>query len=195
MPHIEYHEKSLRACLWAWTASAFVLLTLAGLARAEKPALTEYQVKAAFLFNFVKFVEWPAASFSRADAPLVIGVVGEDPFGEDLDRILRNKFINNRPLKLKRFPSGQDATGCQLVFVSRSEKARLAEIVRALKGSSVLLVSEMEGFLEVGGMIRFYLDSDNVRFEINPRSVERTGLKMSSKLLGVAKVVSVEANP
>jgi YfiR/HmsC-like len=196
VPHIVQHGwKSLRSCLWVWTASATVLLTLSGQARAEKPDLTEYQVKAAFLFNFVKFVEWPAASFSRADEPLVIGVVGEDPFGDDLDRILRNKSINNRPLKLKRCQNGQNPTGCHLVFISQSEKARMPEIVRSLKGSSVLLVSELEGFLELGGMIRFYLDSNNVRFEINPRSAERAGLKISSKLLGVAKVVRVEANP
>jgi hypothetical protein len=196
MPYVVQHGwKSLRSCLWAWTASAVVLLTLSGVVRAEKPDLTEYQVKAAFLFNFVKFVEWPAASFRCADEPLVIGMVGEDPFGDDLDRILRNKSINDRPLKLKRFQSGQDPTGCHLVFISRSEKARLPEIMRALKGSNVLLVSELEGFLELGGMIRFYLDSSKVRFEINPRSAESAGLKMSSKLLGVAKVVRVEANP
>jgi hypothetical protein len=196
MPQVEHDGwKSLRSCLWACTASAIALLTVSGLAGAEKPNPTEYQVKAAFLFNFVKFVEWPVASFSRADAPLVIGVLGEDPFGEDLDRILRNRSINGHALQLKRFPSGQDPAGCHLVFISESEKARAPEVVRTLRASNVLLVSELEGFLELGGMIRFYLESDTVKFEINPRSAERAGLKMSSKLMGVAKVVRVEANP
>ena len=170
-------------------------LALIGADNPDKPALTDYQVKAAFLFNFGKFVEWPGLEFSPGTAPLVVGVLGEDPFGPMLDRTLQGKTINGHPLILKRFQHGADPAGCHVLFISASEKEGMTEMVRALAGRSVLLVSETESFLECGGMINFYIESNSVKFAINIESTQRAGLRISSKLLSVAKVVKVKPKP
>jgi hypothetical protein len=170
-------------------AAGFALVRAAS---PEKAALTEYEVKAAFLFNFAKFVDWPGSELRRGNAPMVLGVLGEDPFGEVLDRILQAKQINKHPLILKRFQCGADPTGCHVLFISASEKDRLPEIVRAFEGRAVLLVSETDRFLECGGMINFYIESASVKFAINLEAAQRSGLRISSKLLSVAKVVNVQ---
>ena len=158
-------------------------------AEGGRPALTEYQVKAAFLYNFAKFVEWPQASFKEAGAALVIGILGQDSFGEVLDRTVENKLINGRPIKVKRFGVDEDPGDCHLLFISRSEAERMGEVLSRLRGRSVLLVGETDGFLELGGMISFYLEDQRVRFTVNLDAAEGVRLKISSKLLGVAKVV------
>jgi hypothetical protein len=164
-----------------------VLLCVCGQAApSSKP--TEYQVKAAFLFNFAKFVEWPPQSFRRADGPLCIGILGEDPFGPVLDKTVQNKTVNGHALTLRRLKRGQDPTGCHVLFISRSEQGQAAELIAQLKGQSVLLVSEIDDFLEAGGMIRLYLETDSVKFAINPGAVEQAGLSASSKLLAIAKI-------
>jgi YfiR/HmsC-like len=161
-------------------------------ARSAGLVAREYDLKAAYLFNFTKFIEWPEASFNGPAAPLVVGLLGDDPFGDVLDETVRGKAINHHPLVVKRFKHGEDPVGCQVLFISRSERDRLPEIVRALHGQGVLLVSDMDEFLERGGMITFFLDADRLKFAINPESAEQAGLKISSKLLGLAKVVMPE---
>lgn len=153
-------------CLWAQTAS-------------------EYEVKAAFLYKFASFVEWPPES---ASASMCIAVVGQDPFGAALDEVVRGKSINGRGFLIKRFKSGQDATGCQIVFISASEKSRMHSILDRMRGISILTVSDVPGFCQDGGMIDFDLSDQKVHFEVNPAAAERARLKVSSKLLGVAKI-------
>ena len=148
--------------------------------------VNEYQVKAVFLYNFARFVEWPA---DPPTVPIVIGILGEDPFGNALEETVRGKTINGHELAVKHLKSGQEARGCQIVFVASSERRRLRPLLASLGGAGVLTVGETEGFAESGGIISFTLEDDRVRFEINVDAAQRAGLKISSKLLSLAKVV------
>jgi hypothetical protein len=155
-----------------------------GHAQEAKP--TEYQIKAAFLFNFAKFVQWPQTAFAGETAPFVIGILGENPFHEDLARMIRNKTVDEHPVLVREIRSPPEATNCHILFVSNSEKNRLPEIIKSLKGASVLTVAEMEHFTENGGMIDFILESGKIRFEINNEAAANAGLRISSKLLSLA---------
>lgn len=160
------------------------LLLLAGSAA----AVSEYQVKAAFLLNFGKFVEWPPESFAE-DRTLQICVLGEDPFGEDLDATLSGRSVGRNPVKPHRVASPAAARSCEIVFVSRSERHRTDEIVAALRGRPVLLVGEVERFARRGGMINFVEVDQKIRFEINEEAAKRAGLRISSQLLKLATIV------
>ena len=172
--------------------AALVLILIVGSGRILRAdADGEYEVKAAFLYKFVNFVEWPPES---KDQVLCIGIIGEDPFGGALDLAVKGKPINGREFSIQRFKPGREVTGCQIVFISASEKKRVRSILDQLEGISILTVSEVPGFCEAGGMVNFELLNERVRFEINPEAAERVRLKLSSKLLNVAKVVR-EAKP
>jgi len=152
-------------------------------------ALSEYQVKAAYLFNFLKFVEYPNESFTDPLAPIVIGVVGDDPFGNALPQVVIGKTVQGRDLVIRIYRAGEDLRGAHILFISSSEKKRLPMILSGLRGSSVLTVADTEGFLEAGGMIQFQSENNRVRFAINVDATSRAKLKMSSKLLSLARVV------
>jgi len=154
-------------------------------------AVKEYEIKAVFLFNFAQFVEWPATAFADEASPVVIGVLGEDPFGEALDRAVQNETVKNRKVLVKRFRHLAELKGCHILFVSRSEKARLPQILEALKGQSVLMVGDMPDFTERGGVINFLLRANKVRFEINLRAAEDAELKISTKLIELGSIVGV----
>ncbi len=149
----------------------------------------EYEVKAAYLYNFAKFVEWPEKALLNSTAPIVLCVYGEDPFGRALDETVKGKSVNNRDLAIHRAKSLQELKRCQVVFIDGAEGKRLPEILRELQGSSVLVVGESSGFAEQGGQIQFQLEDNKVRFSINVDAVERAHLKISSKLLALAKIV------
>ncbi len=163
---------------------------IAAFAYAEgQQAPTEYQVKAAYLFNFLKFVVWPDGSFADPLAPIVIGVVGEDPFGSTLPQVVTGKTVQGRDLVIRNYRTGENLRGAQILFISASERKHLPAILSSLRGSSVLTVADMEGFLDAGGMIQFVNENDRVRFAINVEATTQGRLKMSSKLLSLAKVV------
>lgn len=166
---------------------AAALCSAAGASEAQSP--TEYQVKAAFLYNFAKFVEWPARSFPMAGAPFTLCVVGEDPFGSDLEEITQGKTVNERKLVTRRVKKTQEREPCHILFISPSEEERLGEILRAVGNSSVLTVSDIEKFSQSGGIIRFTQDGNKIRFEINLDAAERAGLRISSRLLKLARIV------
>jgi len=149
----------------------------------------EYDLKAAFLFNFAKFIEWPAGSFTSPQSVFTICVLGRDPFGHALDDNLQGKMIRNQHLAVRRLKDKTEARSCQMVFVSSSESAQLAEILESVRGASVLLVGETNGFAAAGGTIELTLEGNRVRFTINTDAVGRTGLIFSSKLLVLAKLV------
>lgn len=163
-----------------------VLVLAVGGVRADEFQPSEYQLKAAFLFNFAKFVEWPAGAFPEARSPIIIGVLGDNPFGSELERTIRDKTVNERPLQIKEFRSAAEARGCHVLFVGNSEKKRLPEVIEGLRGTSVLTVGEAENFIESGGMIGFVREGNKVRFQINDRAARGAGLKISSKLLNLA---------
>jgi hypothetical protein len=183
----EFFGMAGKACSLIVLFAAFVVASSTTNAYAQ-PQTREYEVKAAFLYNFAKFVEWPAEVFQETGAVIIIGVLGEDPFGTSLETI-EGKTIEGRKVVTKRFRSARDAQVSHILFISSSEKDRLAEVVKSLKGIRVLTVGETERFVEVGGIINLYIESNKVRFEINVDSAERAGLKISSRLLGLAKVV------
>ena len=155
----------------------------------QAQSATEYQVKAAFLFNFAKFVEWPADAFASADAPLQICVLGQDPFGHDFEQAIEEKTVIGHRLEIIH-PSGlPQAKACQIIFVAASEGPHLREILRALRGASVLTVGDSAGFARMGGIINFVLDDSRVRFEINLQAADRAHVKLSARLLMVARLI------
>jgi len=176
---------SLTQVLWAL---GLVMLLLSG-AHAQSPTAGEYQVKAAFLYNFAKFVEWPPGSFSGANAPYKICVLGRDPFGQDLRDITADKSLNGRRFEVNHVTDLQQARGCLILFICSSELGQMKQILGALRGSGVLTVGDTKGFAEMGGMINFVLENNRVQFEVNRKAAEESGLKISSKLLTVAKLV------
>jgi hypothetical protein len=145
----------------------------------------EYQVKAAFLLNFAKFVEWPANAFAAPDAPITICILGDDPFGGVLDQIVEGESIDGRKIAVRRMKRPSASQACQILFVSKSEKAFSTSEL----GPGVLTVGEGEGFLAHGGVIAFVIEDRRVRFDVGKSAAEKAGLKLSSKLLRVARSV------
>jgi hypothetical protein len=170
------------ACLWlagGWAAAA-----------ESSGGVGEYQVKAAFLYNFTKFTDWPPGAFPSNNAPLVIGIVGEDPFGQVLDDLVRGEVVRGRPLVVKRLRADEDLRSCHVVFICRSEKERLPALLSRLKGSPVLTVGDFNGFAQQGGMVNLLLVNKTVKMEINQAPAVEAGLQLSSKLLKLARLVT-----
>jgi hypothetical protein len=165
------------------------LLLFMGQEGGAQDALSEYQVKAAYLFNFLKFVDWPEDAFADPLAPIVIGVVGDDPFGNALPQVVIGKTVQGRDLVIRIYRTGEDLRGAHILFISASERKRLPTILSSLRGTSVLTVADTAGFLDAGGMIQFLNENERVRFAINVDATSRAKLKVSSKLLSLAKAV------
>ena len=155
---------------------------------AEDQVADEYPVKAAFLFNFAKFVEWPADVFKGHDDPFAICVLGQNPFGSVLEDIVRDKTVANRGFVVRGVANAQQATKCQIVFVTASERKRFHSLLDELKGHSILTVGEAEDFTANGGVINFKLKEARVRIEIDTGAAERAKLRISSKLLSLAEI-------
>lgn len=166
-------------------------MVAAGLSASSAPAQTvpdEYQVKAAYVLNFARFVEWPTDALS-ASSPIVIAIVGDDPFGGALEEVLRGKSANGHPIQLRHLSGNEALTGCQIVFISTSEEPRLPEILRRLGHNSVLTVSDIDRFSLRGGVVEFRMVGNRVRFDINRAPAIAAQLTISSKLLSVARAV------
>ena len=157
---------------------------------AQTTAAPEYQVKAVFLFNFAQFVEWPPEAFHEAQSPLVIGVLGEDPFGSYLDETTRGEKVNNRPLVVQRYHRVEEVKTCHILFISRSETERLEPILGSFRGRNVLTAGDAVGFAQRGGMIRFVTEKNKIRLRINLEAVKAASLTISSKLLRPAEIVA-----
>lgn len=177
------------------TLCATWLLLLIGLlqngATWSATATPEYQLKAVFLFNFTQFVEWPPQSFADVDSPLVIGVLGNDPFGPYLDETVRGETINGRPLTVQRYNDLSNIKNCHVLFISRSEATHLAQILAALKGKSILTVSDADNFNRDGGIIRLATVDNKIRLRIALEAAKAANLTISSKLLRPADIVAV----
>jgi hypothetical protein len=166
----------------------FLLIGATGNTGAET-SLPEYQVKALFLLNFVKYVDWPVEAFPDASASIVIGVLGENTIGEELDNAVKDKNINGRKIVIHRIAHVENLNQCHILFISNSEKKHLNEIFAKTKTRPVLTVGETEHFAQQGGIINFVKKEGKVRLEINADSAVQSGLQISSKLLNVADVV------
>ncbi len=167
-----------------------VILPDTNLAQAQSDGSREYQIKAAFLFNFAQFVTWPRSSFPDPDAPFCIGILGDDPFGPALDETIHGEEIDRHRMAVVRGQSIDDLKDCQMIFVSRSEEGRVGEILSELGSRPVLTISEVESFTRSGGDINFYLSDGKVHFEINASSAQHCGLKISSQLLNLGRIVA-----
>lgn len=151
---------------------------------------TEYQVKAAFLFNFLKFVEWPDDPGADPHGKWVIGFIGESPIGDELTRLAEGKNVLGRELQVKKFQAADNLRACNILFIGTMEKKHLATILEELRGSSVLTVADMDNFIGSGGMIQFVVEDARVRVAIDAGAAGRARLKVSSKLLSLARVVT-----
>jgi hypothetical protein len=165
----------------------FVLMTTL---QASPSTPTEYDIKAVFMLNFTRFIEWPVIDGLPANQPLVIGVIGEDPFGHRLDEVIRGEKVNNRSVVVKRLAQLDGGIGCTAVFISRSEKPRLAPILQRLKGWPVLTVSDIPEFAQQGGMVELVSEKGKIRLHINVDEAKAAHLAISSKLLRPAQIVS-----
>jgi hypothetical protein len=178
--------------------SLVVLLALAGsipattlLAQEEEASISrEYRIKAAYLYQFGRYVEWPDKAFSGPDAPFVIGVLGESPVIADLEQIARIKKIQNRAVEIRRFASAADVRACNILFVPATLTAEAqAAVLRKVTGRNMLLVGDSADFLDGGGVVQFTTEENNIRIAIARKAADREGLKISAKLLQVARIV------
>ena len=160
--------------------------------RAQPAVAPEYQLKAVFLFHFAQFVQWPRQAFPEPDSPLIIGVLGADPFGPLLDQIVSGQTVNHRRLVVRRFRDVEQVDGCHILFIARTSPADLRQILNALRGKSVLTVGDMAGFARQGGMIGFVTEDNRIRFRINLQAAKAAHLTLSSLLLRPAEIVAGE---
>jgi len=183
--------RARQASLQFSIAALTVLLFIGGVrwVSAQSNISSEYQVKAAFLFHFAQFVDWPPEAFKDAGAPLTYCTVGEDPFRGALDASMSGKTIDGRPVRVLHFKLGQEVQTCQILFLGAPEKKSLAATLVNLGASPVLTVGESQNFIEQGGMIGFLWEDNKVHFEINLEAAERAKLKISARLLTLAKTV------
>ena len=171
---------------------AWGLLSVAGLhAQSAKP--TDYDVKAAYLFNFGRFIEWPTQVTTSRNEHFTVCVLGRDPFGPGLDSTLAGETIGGKSVVAKRISNPQESDDCRIIFLSPAEGGHLKKIVAELDKKAVLTVSDMPEFAQLGGMIQFVLEGKKVRFEVNLAATQRAGLTLSSELLKVA--TTVRKNP
>jgi YfiR/HmsC-like len=169
---------------------AFVQASGMNLVSAQGSSPNEYAVKAAFLFHFAQFVEWPEGALSEANSPLVYCTIGEDPFQGALEASFKGKVIGTHPLQVRHLKEASEAQGCHVVFIGKAMKRkRISEELASLKRNPVLTVGETNQFVEDSGMIGFCVAENKIRFDINLEAAESARLKISARLLTLAKTV------
>lgn len=176
----------MRGCRTLCVLALFTVLTSA-VVPTQSPR-SEYELKAVFLFHFTQFIEWPDSAFSSPHEPLVIGILGSNPFRSYLDEIVKNEVVKGHPLVIRPYRDIQEIRKCHILFISASENQKIEEYIKYLKGRSVLTVSDLPGFVNRGGMIRFIREGNKVRFIVNPEAARTAGLNISSKLLNLAVI-------
>lgn len=169
-----------------------IAMTMSGSATSDAQVLDEYQVKAAFLYNFAKFIDWPPNSLRSPDHPFTVCVLRHNPFGPALENVIHGKSIQGRPLVFRQIPDIDRCGACQILFISASEARRFGSLPDSFKRSGILTIGETPGFASNGGVINFKIEDARVRFEINIDAAERAQLHISSKLLGLARIVRSE---
>ena len=176
----------VRGCHCRWLVLALLALSLS-LSAAE----SEADIRAAFLYNFAKFVTWPEATFARADSPLVIGIIGPYDFGQSL-KVLEGKQIHGHPVLVRRLLDNQGLAGCHMLFIGQLNDEQNRVILQSLHGKAVLTVGDNARFLTLGGMIYLYRESDVMRFNVHHKLATDCGLTVSARLLAVAKVTTMD---
>src|SRR5258706_14197193 len=172
------------------TIAIAILPSLGLQAQAQDSSVSsEYLIKAGFIYNFANLVQWPANAFAQPDSPIVIGILGEDPFGTVLDAVLAGKRVNGREFLVKRLKSIVDLKECHILFVSSSEIAHSTEAIHLVKGMPILTIGEIPGFAKRGGIINLVLEDNKVHFEVNVEAAKEADLTISSRLLALARIV------
>jgi hypothetical protein len=174
-----------RRALWLRGALLLLMGALCGLSA----PVSEYQLKAVFLFNFSHFVEWPPAALPRDGAPFVIGVLGKDPFGRELDDVVRGEAVNQHPLAIERYASAAEIGACQILFIPAAELRQVEGVVAALRGRSVLTVTDADGPLPRGVIIGLLRQDNRIRLRIDLEAAKASNLTISSKLSRAAEIV------
>jgi hypothetical protein len=172
----------------------YISLLISSLFLSAQAPAREYQIKAVFLFNFAQFVEWPSDAFPETNSPLIIGVLGKDPFGDYLDETVRGEAVNGHPIVVQRYNQVQDVKTCHILFINPEDASQFKSILENLKAQNTLTVGDVNTFVRQGGMIRFYTENGKIRIRINLDSVKEADLTISSKLLRLADVVSSQKN-
>jgi len=180
------HRRDTGAIKLTWLILALALAV--PLLLAQRPVSREYDLKAAFLLNFATFGEWPIAALPDDHSPFVIGVLGQNPFGRALDEIVRGENIRGHPVVIRRVDRLEALPDCHILFISASEKSRLARILRYCRERPILLVADMPGFAEAGGMIGFVTEGQ-VTLVVNLEALRTAQLSLNSKLLRLARIV------
>jgi hypothetical protein len=173
------------------TRSAFIAILLLSIAvpTAAGAALSEYQVKAALIYNLAKFVEWPTSALPDSQPSIVLCILGQDPFGANLQQTIAGKMVHGRALEMRRIREIGAAQGCHILFISSSERSRLPQILDAFQKRPVVTIGEMDQFAQLGGMVNLIIEENRVQFEINIDTAERAGLTISSRALKLARIV------
>lgn len=186
-----FRARWVRAVLALFLASFTAGLSVSAIAQQENPSPSalERGVKAAFLYKFLGFIEWPPAAFSKADTPLTIGIIGADTVAAELAQIAQGRTVNNRKVIVKKISNGEPLSEFHMLFIGRGESARQGQLLKAAHHYPIVTVTETEGALEQGSMINFRVAEGRVRFEISLVAAERTDLKLSSRMLAVASSV------
>jgi preprotein translocase subunit Sec61beta len=179
----------LTNCITAVKILAITLITFAFTWPPQKIESSEYEVKAVFLFNFAQFAEWPAEAFPEGNSPIIIGILGEDPFGSYLDEVVQGEGVNGHPLIIKRFNRSSEINNCHILFIHRSLVPKLQYVLKNLKGKNILTVSDGNNFTKQGGMVRFFSENNKIKLSIDLDAVKAANITISSKLLRLAEIV------
>lgn len=169
--------------------AALVAALASSAARAGGVDFDEFQTKAAYLYNFAKFVSWPAATFSGRQEPVTVCILGQDPLGMALMHLVQGKTVDGRPLAVRVLPDAREVGKCQILFIAASEKKRVWLLLDQLAGTSILTVGEIDEFTAVGGMVNLKRSGAGVRIQIALDAVEHARLSISSRLLSMAEIV------
>ena len=186
--YISIFRKIMHLCLYVF------LLVRSTLLSAQTSPTPEYKVKAAFIFNFTQFVEWPAASFSSAKAPIIIGVLGNNPFGSYLEEAVTGEKVNGHPLIIQYYKNIQDIKKCQILFINMEETDMLEDSIASLKKRCMLTISNGPDFTRQEEIIRFFIENNKTQFQINQEAAKESNLVISSKLLKLAKIYIPQKN-
>ncbi len=157
-------------------------------------ASKEYKIKAVFLFNFTQFVEWRPTAFSSANAPFVIGILGDDPFGGSIDEIVNNEKVSGHPIVVQRYHDAKETRNCHILFINSVDAEHMKEDI-ASAGNNTLTVGDAGSFVKMGGMIRFFTENNKIRLQVNPDAARAADLNISAKLLRVSDIFDPKSQP
>ncbi|MES2372854.1 MAG: YfiR family protein [Bacteroidota bacterium] len=190
---IRYIAPLFRKC---FIQTGVVLVCLFGMQslHAQTNVSKEYRIKAVFLFNFTQFVEWPSAAFSGPTSPFVIGILGDDPFGNSIDETIQNEKVGSHPLVVQRYKDLRDLKNCHILFLNGSDPEKVRENLLVINHYT-LTVSDADNFMKSGGIIRLITENNRIRIQVNPEAARTAELFISSKLLRVSEIFDPKNQP